>query len=360
MKRFRSLSLRERVCTHSSCSRAIGKEEAAAPTCGMLATRCFADFGRRVLTVSRLFDQRRLSTLPSLPDMTLTEVADHVVLATLDRPSRGNAFSLAMAESLLALPAVLPEKTRVLMFTGSGPKAFCTGRDLAESSKHSANLKLAAMILKLAAMISLLDRSPSFSLRFSIETHTPEQADRYINALIDGILGVRKLPMATIAAINGSSFGAGVELSLACDIRVAAAEATLCFPETSLGIFPGAAGAVLCPRIIGIARAKELIFTARRFSGVEAKEWGVVQHCTSPGGPNAYDEALDLAKRIASNGPLGVRGAKYVMDTIDDSLTFDEQLKVSNAHRFPLNDTDDFKEALKAFAEKRKPVFTGN
>lgn len=255
--------------------------------------------------------------------MSLTEVADHVVLATLDRPTRGNAFSLAMAESLLELPKALPESTRVLIFTGSGSKAFCTGRDLAES-----------------------------------KTHTAEQADRYINALIDGILGVRKLPMATIAAINGSSFGAGVELSLACDIRVAAAEATLCFPETSLGIFPGAAGAVLCPRIIGVARAKELIFTARRFSGVEAKEWGVVQHCTSPGG-DAYADALELGIKIASNGPLGVRGAKLVMDAMDDSLTFDEQLKLSNDHRFPLNDTEDFKEALKAFSEKRKPVFKG-
>lgn len=216
--------------------------------------------------------------------------------------------------------------------------------------------------------------APSFSAPFSAfpahayhfnsarllytETHTAEQADRYINALIDGILGVRKLPMATIAAINGSSFGAGVELSLACDIRVAAAEATLCFPETSLGIFPGAAGAVLCPRIIGVARAKELIFTARRFSGVEAKEWGVVQHCTSPGG-DAYADALELGIKIASNGPLGVRGAKLVMDAMDDSLTFDEQLKLSNDHRFPLNDTEDFKEALKAFSEKRKPVFKG-
>ena len=89
---------------------------------------------RRGMFTARPLACRALSTLPSLPDMSLTEVADHVVLATLDRPTRGNAFSLAMAESLLELPNVLPESTRVLIFTGSGSKAFCTGRDLAESS----------------------------------------------------------------------------------------------------------------------------------------------------------------------------------------------------------------------------------
>jgi enoyl-CoA hydratase/carnithine racemase len=308
---------------------------------------------RRGMITARPLACRALSTLPSLPDMSLTEVADHVVLATLDRPTRGNAFSLAMAESLLELPKALPESTRVLIFTGSGSKAFCTGRDLAESS----NALPSSIITPFSAFPAHAYHFNSARLLYT-ETHTAEQADRYINALIDGILGVRKLPMATIAAINGSSFGAGVELSLACDIRVAAAEATLCFPETSLGIFPGAAGAVLCPRIIGVARAKELIFTARRFSGVEAKEWGVVQHCTSPGG-DAYADALELGIKIASNGPLGVRGAKLVMDAMDDSLTFDEQLKLSNDHRFPLNDTEDFKEALKAFSEKRKPVFKG-
>jgi hypothetical protein len=84
------------------------------------------------------------------------------MLVTLDRPSRGNAFSLAMAESLLKLPSVLPDTCRVLIFTGGGPKAFCTGRDLAES-----------------------------------KTHTQEQADRYLTALVDGVLGVRELPFAT-------------------------------------------------------------------------------------------------------------------------------------------------------------------
>ena len=98
----------------------------------MMASRGLCTAGRG----ARLVLRRTMASLPTLPDMRLTEIAEHVVLATLDRPSRGNAFSLAMAESLLVLPTVLPESTRVLMFTGSGSKAFCTGRDLAESSKH--------------------------------------------------------------------------------------------------------------------------------------------------------------------------------------------------------------------------------
>jgi len=264
------------------------------------------------------------SSATPLPDITLSSLSEHVTLATLDRPSRGNAFSLNMAESLLALPSVLPETCRVLIVTGSGSKAFCTGRDLAES-----------------------------------KTHTQEQADRYLTSLIDGILGLRTMPIATIAAINGSAFGAGLELALACDLRVAAAGATLCFPETGLGIFPGAAGAVLTPRLIGLPRAKELIFTARRFSGVEAKEWGVVQHCTSAEEPDVLNQATELALTIAANGPLGVRGAKKVLNAMDDALTFDDHLVLSNQERFPLNDTEDFAEALKAFGEKRKPVFKG-
>jgi methylglutaconyl-CoA hydratase len=121
----------------------------------------------------------------------------------------------------------------------------------------------------------------------------------------------------------------------------------------------GAAGAVLAPRLLGVPRAKELIFTARRFSGEEANEWGVVQHCAPFDSDGALAHATRLATTIAANGPLGVRGAKAVLNATDDGLSFAEHLALSNERRFPLNETADFEEALKAFAEKRKPVFRG-
>ena len=193
--------------------------------------------GRRALVACR----RALSSTTSLQDCELTMATEHVALLTLSRPERGNAVSLAMAESLATLPSLLPAGCRALVVTGRG-KAFCTGRDLVESKRH-----------------------------------TPEQASRYMDGLLGSVLGIKRLPIPSVAAINGAAFGTGLEIAMACDLRVANRAATLCLPECSLGLFPGAAGTVLLSRLIGPARAKELIFTSRRFSGEEAVQWGVAQ-----------------------------------------------------------------------------------
>jgi enoyl-CoA hydratase/carnithine racemase len=121
------------------------------------------------------------------------------------------------------------------VITGAGDKAFSTGRDLRASKEH-----------------------------------TQSQADEYMQAAISSVLAVRALPLPTIAAINGHAYGWGLELALACDFRFADEKAILCFPETSLGLFPGACGTVLASRVLGPTVAKELIYTARRFTGLEA------------------------------------------------------------------------------------------
>jgi enoyl-CoA hydratase/carnithine racemase len=162
--------------------------------------------------------------------------------------------------------------------------------------------------------------------------------------------------MPTIAAINGHTFGWGMEISLACDIRLAAADATLCFPETALGVFPGAGGTVRLPRVIPAGLAKELIYTARRFDGEEAERIGFVNRAYPA--DQLMEEALALARSIAANGPLGVRGAKKVIEQTS-RMPMSQAIEFSNAVRMPLNFTKDFAEALAAFKEKRKPEFRG-
>jgi enoyl-CoA hydratase/carnithine racemase len=165
-----------------------------------------------------------------------------------------------------------------------------------------------------------------------------------------------KLPMPTIAAVNGHTFGWGMEISLACDIRLVAEEATLCFPETALGVFPGAGGTVRLPRLIHAGLAKELIYTAKQFDGREAERIGLANRAYPAG--RLMEEAMAMAEKIAENGPLGVRGAKKVIDH-SLQMSMEQAVEFSMTNRMPLNFTKDFAEALAAFKEKRKPVFRG-
>jgi len=120
----------------------------------------------------------------------------------------------------------------------------------------------------------------------------------------------------------------------------------------------GAGGAVTLPRIINLGLAKELIYTSKRFSGKEAKDYGIVNH-SYDSAETLHEKAMEMAKKISSNGPLGVKSAKKVIDNSLD-LSMEEGITLSNKHRLPLNYTNDFKEALQAFQEKRKPIFRGN
>lgn len=250
------------------------------------------------------------------------EEKDGLAVVRLDRPESLNAISSKMAEEFVALAEALAgaRRTRVVVLTGAG-RAFSTGRDLKESA-----------------------------------THSKETADRYQRDVMATTTLWERLPMPTIAAVNGHAFGWGVEITLACDIRLAAEEATLCLPECSLGIFPGAGGVVRLQRIMPAGQAKELVFTSRRVDGKEAERIGLANRAHPLA--DLMAEAMATAEKIRDNGPLGVRGAKKVIDqTLDMPLA--QAVEFSNALRLPLNQTRDFAEALAAFREKRKPVFTG-
>jgi methylglutaconyl-CoA hydratase len=174
---------------------------------------------------------------------------------------------------------------------------------------------------------------------------------------IKGIMDlVERLPMPTIAAVDGVAFGGGCELALACDLRVLGKGATIGLTECALGIIPGAGGTQRLPRLIGPAKAKELIFTARKLSADDALAVGLANHVVAAG--TAVDAALALAGEIASCAPIAVEAAKAAIDGGISSGISEGLLLESRAYEVTLT-TEDRTEALAAFAEKRKPVFRG-
>ena len=174
-----------------------------------------------------------------------------------------------------------------------------------------------------------------------------------IRALMDE---VADLPMPTIAAVNGFAFGGGMELMLACDLRVASASATMGLTEVTLAIIPGAGGTQRLPRLIGRAKAKELILTGKRITASEAAAIGLANEVVE--GARLAARADELAAAIAMNGPLAVRAAKRAVDVgcemaLPDGLRHESQCYES------ILPTKDRVEALAAFREKRRPNFRG-
>jgi enoyl-CoA hydratase/carnithine racemase len=256
--------------------------------------------------------------------MSLVEVLeqDQVVTLTLNRPEAMNALNGALIDALWSEveKVCVRRDVRVLVLAGS-EKTFSAGADLKER----------------AGM-------------------TPEQTRAFLRK-IRGIMDlVERVPQPTIAAIEGVAFGGGCELALSCDIRVVGRNAKIGLTETSLGIIPGAGGTQRLPRLIGASRAKELIFTARRLDGAGALEWGLANHLVDAG--QAHAKARAIASEIVKNAPLAVEASKAAIDGgigvgISEGLLLEQR-----AYEVTLY-TEDRKEALKAFAEKRPPVFQG-
>ncbi len=248
---------------------------------------------------------------------------DGLVLLGLDRPGARNALGrqlLGELEEAFAALAADPA-IRVVVLHSLVEGVFCAGADLKER----------------AGM-------------------TPEEAEAFVKRLRAAFTALERLPMPVIAALEGAALGGGLELALACDLRVAGAAARLGLPETSLAIIPGAGGTQRLPRLIGRSRAKELIFTARRLSSAEALACGVVDRSVEAG--SALAAALDLAREILPNGPVALRAAK---EAIDAGLDRDRDggLAVEEACYARVLPTEDRLEGLAAFREKRKPVYRG-
>ncbi|KND04522.1 uncharacterized protein SPPG_00251 [Spizellomyces punctatus DAOM BR117] len=186
-------------------------------------------------------------------------------------------------------------------------------------------------------------------------TMTPPEVAGFVYGLRTAFGNLESLPVPTIAAIDGAALGGGLEVALSTDIRVAGAGAKLGLPETRLAIIPGAGGTQRLPRLIGIPKAKELIFTARTLNSEEAEKIGLVNHATAG---SAYNKALELARQILDKGPVAIKMAKLAIDKgsqvdISSGLAFEQ---TCYAQVIP---TEDRLEGLAAFREKRDPIYKG-
>ncbi len=249
------------------------------------------------------------------------------VFVTLNRPDAANALSRRLVAELTGLCADLAREIaggadiRLLVLTGAGPRAFSAGADLKERRGWT------------------LDDTRLFLGE--------------INALMNA---VAVFPRPTIAAINGSAFGGGFELALACDVRIAAETAEMGLTEVRLGIIPGAGGTQRLARVAGVAVAKELTLTGRRIGAARARELGIVTEVVPPAELPAA--AARWAGEIGSAAPLALAAAKRAIDE-GIALPLHEGLAIERARYEEVLVTDDRNEGLAAFAEKRPPVYKG-
>jgi methylglutaconyl-CoA hydratase len=178
----------------------------------------------------------------------------------------------------------------------------------------------------------------------------------YVREIGSAFTELENLPMPVIAVLEGAAMGGGLELALAADLRVAGANAKLGMVETALAIVPGAGGTQRLPRLIGVSRAKELLFTARRISAEEAGQLGLVDRVVPAG--EALEAALALAREILPNGPLALRLTKQAVNR-GIALSLGSGLALEQACYAQVIPTKDRLEGLAAFREKRKPKFRG-
>ena len=248
----------------------------------------------------------------------------HLRVVRMNRPQAMNAMNTRMGEELRDLfrdhaADALADDLRCVVFIGAGERAFCAGADLKERQGMS---------------------EPIWRAQHVIFEEAAEALWRY--------------PVPVIAAVNGVALGGGCELALCADFILAAETARLGQPEVMRGIIPGAGGTQRLPRRIGIARAKELLYTGRMLSAQEALEWGLVNHVVAP--EALLDKALALGEQIAANGPIAVRQVKKAVDRGLNGSLADGLVLELEAYNSTIP-TEDRHEGVNAFNEKRPPQF---
>jgi enoyl-CoA hydratase/carnithine racemase len=256
--------------------------------------------------------------------LALSEPAGQVLQVTLNRPTAANAMNTQMGLDLLDVFTDLfgrPDAYRAVVVTGAGERAFCAGGDLKERQGMSDDTWQAQHLI----------------------------FERMIRAVLEA-------PMPVIAAVNGAAYAGGCEIALGCDFIYAARTARFALTEVTIGIMPGAGGTQTLPRAVGLRRAKEILLTGRPFSAENAYDWGMVNRLCEPGA--VVQEAVETATAIAGNAPISIRQAKRSMHYgVNMSLADGMLFEIEAYNR--MVPTDDRREGIASFNEKRKPVFKG-
>jgi enoyl-CoA hydratase/carnithine racemase len=262
--------------------------------------------------------------MTSYETLTVEYPQDHTVLVTLNRPDVANAMNTQMGLDLLAVFdgfCAAPNKQRCVVITGAGGKAFCAGGDLKQRNGMTDE--------------QWQDQHLIF--------------ERMIRAII-------ACPVPVIAAVNGAAYAGGMEIALGTDFIYAAEHARFALTEVTLGIMPGAGGTQTLPRTVGPRRAKEILLTGKPFTVQQAFDWGMVNRICKA--DTLVQEALETAAVIAGNAPISTRQVKH-------SVNYGANMDLQSAMMFEIEvynrmvPTDDRREGILAFNEKRNPVYKG-
>jgi enoyl-CoA hydratase/carnithine racemase len=268
---------------------------------------------------------REAANDPGHGDEVLYEVADHIGTITLNRPERMNTISGPMLDQLTSrlVEADRDPDVRVVILTGTG-RAFCAGLDLTQATKGGGLTSGTG-----ATHLDLRNTPPT--------------------VLFD-------MGKPTICAMNGSAAGYGMDTALGCDIRVMAASAKMAAAFTKRGIVPESGGTWFLPRLIGWSKAAELIFTGRTLTAEECVEWGLA--CRVVPTNELASAAREMAVEIASNAPLAVQASKRMM-RMGLNETFNDHVHHVFLQLLPLMRSEDAREGMLSFMEKRPAVFKG-
>lgn len=258
-------------------------------------------------------------------DCILYQFSDGVARITLNRPEKMNSLNAAMhGELRQAIARTGPDGARALILTGAG-RAFCTGQDLSERVAPPG--------------------APPPDLALSIETHYKPL-----------VLALRALPIPVIAAVNGAAAGAGANLALACDIVLAARSAFFLQAFSKLGLAPDCGGSYFLPRLAGSARAMGLALTAGKLPAEQAAAWGLIWQCVDD--DQLMAETEGLAARFAQGPPLAYAAIKRTLYASPHN-TLEQQLDLERDTQGALGRSEDYREGVAAFMEKRPAVFKG-
>ena len=258
--------------------------------------------------------------------LVLAELVDGVLVLTLNRPDVLNSFNRAMAAELLTqlARAASDSEVRAILLTGAG-RGFCAGQDLQEALPEGDG------------------PMPDISV--------------IVRASYNPIIrAIRSLEKPVICAVNGVAAGAGANLAFACDLTVAAEEATFVESFAKLGLIPDTSGTFFVPRLVGPQRATGMFFLAEKMHAAKALEWGLIWDVV----PHAqlHEVALHLARALATGATRGFGLTKRAMNQ-SFANTLEQQLEVEADAMQEAGRTADYEEGVRAFLEKRKPHYRG-